>query len=107
MSVTWNRLERFSFSKFEIFSLARTWCLVFIITLDVALSELHSDLSVFLLRYEVSPVNIFLSPWHVPGSVVTITQNDYKTGLAVSPERNQILITSYLSQPPLTTLTDD
>ena len=62
MSVTWNRLERFSFSKFEIFSLARTWCLVFIITLDVALSELHSDLSVFLLKYEVSPVNIFLSP---------------------------------------------
>lgn len=103
MLVTWNRLERFSFSKFEIFSLARTWCLVFIITLDVALSELHSDLSVFLLRYEVLPINIFLSPvphrgepGHVPGSFVTITQNYYKTGLAVSPERNQILITSYL-----------
>ena len=78
--------------------MARTWCLVFIITLDVALSELHSDLSVFLLRYEVSLVNIFLSPWHVPGSVVTITQNDYKTGLAVSPEEPN---TYYLI--PLTT----
>ena len=54
------QVRKIFISKFEIFSLARTWLGVFIIILDVALTELHSDMNVFLPRSEVLLLNIFL-----------------------------------------------